>query len=156
MYSHAPSDYQCPFCRIQAEIAADATNRDRVGWVFEQVSVFCIVPPHYWGVNKGNCLIIPKNHYENIFDLDEEIGRDLLRATKRLSYGLKRATECEGVSTRQHNEPAGNQDVWHYHLHVFPRFRKDGLYSAEKLLYKDDDRLQLTIRLREAVEEVSI
>lgn len=42
----------------------------------------------------------------------------------RWSYG------CDGVSTRQHNEPAGDQDVWHFHVHVFPRYEGDGLYDS--------------------------
>ncbi|HEX3722191.1 MAG TPA: hypothetical protein VHV31_05340, partial [Nitrolancea sp.] len=35
---------------------------------------------------------------------------------------------CDGTSFRQHNEPAGNQEIWHYHLHVFPRYVDDDLY----------------------------
>lgn len=38
---------------------------------------------------------------------------------------------CDGISTRQHNEPDGDQDVWHYHVHVFPRYRGDGLYETK-------------------------
>ena len=44
---------------------------------------------------------------------------------------MKTAFGCPGVSTRQHNEPAGNQDVWHYHVHVFPRWHGDRLYGSE-------------------------
>ena len=37
---------------------------------------------------------------------------------------------CDGTSVRQHNEPAGNQDAWHYHVHVFPRYAGDSLYGT--------------------------
>ena len=47
---------------------------------------------------------------------------------QQVALAMKRAWAPEGVSTRQHNEPAGNQHVWHYHLHVFPRFEGDMLY----------------------------
>jgi len=41
--------------------------------------------------------------------------------------------KCDGVSTRQHNEPAGGQEVWHYHLHVFPRYEGDNLYKSSAI-----------------------
>jgi histidine triad (HIT) family protein len=41
---------------------------------------------------------------------------------------MKEVYRCDGVSTRQHNEPAGDQDVWHLHVHVFPRYEGDQLY----------------------------
>jgi histidine triad (HIT) family protein len=43
---------------------------------------------------------------------------------------MKSSWECDGVSIRQHNEPAGNQDTWHYHMHVTPRFHADELYKT--------------------------
>lgn len=49
-------------------------------------------------------------------------------ATRALA--LKAALSCDGISTRQQNEPAGDQDVWHYHVHVFPRYADDGLYGS--------------------------
>ena len=57
----------------------------------------------------------------------------------------------DGVSTRQHNEPAGNQDVWHYHLHVFPRYQDDAFYE---MFYKGEwttleQRLPYTEKLRD-------
>ena len=41
---------------------------------------------------------------------------------------MKAAYGCPGISTCQHNEPAGGQDVWHFHVHVFPRYLEDNLY----------------------------
>lgn len=58
---------------------------------------------------------------------------------------------CEGISTRQHNGPAGDQDVWHYHLHVFPRSPCDGLHGGQKLPYTRDERIELAARLRRAL-----
>jgi len=49
-------------------------------------------------------------------------------SSRRAALALKEAYQCGGVSTRQHNEPSGYQDVWHYHLHVFPRYENDDLY----------------------------
>jgi histidine triad (HIT) family protein len=64
---------------------------------------------------------------------------------------LKKAYACDGVSTRQHNEPAGGQDVWHYHLHVFPRFAGDDLYRSGYRETTPDERRPYADRLREAL-----
>ena len=48
--------------------------------------------------------------------------------SKKIAIALKVVYECDAVSTRQHNEPDGNQDVWHFHLHIVPRYKDDNLY----------------------------
>jgi histidine triad (HIT) family protein len=53
---------------------------------------------------------------------------DLVR---QIAVAIRSTYGCDGISTRQHNEPAGNQDVWHYHVHVFPRYRDDDLYGSK-------------------------
>ena len=153
MFTHEPPDYECPFCAVQSRPGSRGWERNRIGWVFEEGSVFCIVPTHYWGVTKGNCLVMPKSHVENLYQIDEAIGIDLLRATKRLAWALKEALSCDGVSTRQHNEPAGNQDVWHFHQHVFPRYEGDDLYRCERLRYDDAERARYADLLREALRD---
>jgi histidine triad (HIT) family protein len=64
---------------------------------------------------------------------------------------MQNAFGCEGISTRQHNGPVGNQDVWHYHLHVFPRYSNDGLYAGQKVLYTPEERIELAATLRAAL-----
>lgn len=67
-----------------------------------------------------------------------------------MAIAFKRVYGCDGVSTRQHNEPAGNQEVWHYHLHVFPRYVDDDLYdlTAQRRLTTPDERQPYADRLR--------
>jgi histidine triad (HIT) family protein len=50
---------------------------------------------------------------------------------KKVAIGLRSTYGCGGTSTRQHNEPYGNQDVWHLHVHVFPRYKDDELYANQ-------------------------
>jgi histidine triad (HIT) family protein len=52
---------------------------------------------------------------------------DLVR---EVAIAIRQTYGCKGVSTRQHNEPAGNQDAWRYHVHVFRRYADDQLYSS--------------------------
>jgi histidine triad (HIT) family protein len=57
-------------------------------------------------------------------------GHAVHDVVRRIAIAMRSAYGCDGVSTRQHNEPAGNQDAWHYHVHVFPRYAGDGLYAS--------------------------
>ena len=74
--------------------------------------------------------MVPKEHYENLFDLEDACGARHPPVTRTIAIALKEAFACDGTSTRQHNEPAGNQDLWHLHVHVFPRFDGDDLYGS--------------------------
>ena len=79
--------------------------------------------------------------YENIYVLPDSISAEIQRVGKLIALAFKEVYKCEGVSTRQHNEPAGNQDVWHYHLHVFPRYNNDNLYKLERRLTTEAERI---------------
>ena len=126
MYNHEPPAYDCPFCR---EDPARAVHPVHVLRRYDEVSVR--LNPKWWRNNPGGLLVIPHAHHENVYDLPVDLGPPLQRAIRDSALALKRALGCAGVSTRQHNEPAGNQDVWHYHVHVFPRHHHDGLYGAD-------------------------
>jgi histidine triad (HIT) family protein len=70
--------------------------------------------------------------------------------TRLAALALKAVYVCEGVSTRQHNEPAGGQDVWHYHVHVTPRFEGDNFYTGRvRRPFPQVERLVEARRLRE-------
>jgi histidine triad (HIT) family protein len=129
MYNHAPADYRCPLCLL-AQGTPDSWNTlDDIVLKDEQVLAF--VSPTSWPNNPGHVLVIPIQHFENIYDLPVEMGGVLHAAIRTVALAFKAAYACDGVSTRQHNEPAGNQDVWHYHVHVFPRYAGDSLYLSQ-------------------------
>jgi histidine triad (HIT) family protein len=145
----APAGYECPFCRIAETLPAAAPES---AVVLVQPRVFAFIPLHHYAGIRGNCLIAPRHHYENVLDIPEDLGSDFFRATRLLASAMQDVFGCEGISTRQHNGPAGDQDVWHFHVHVFPRFPADGLYAGDKELYVMDERLELATRLRAALE----
>jgi histidine triad (HIT) family protein len=126
MYNHEPPDYRCPFCRNiatgESELPLEVLHLDE--------TVFVKMNPRWWPRNPGGVLVIPVEHHENVYDLPPDLGAPLQRAVRNVALAMKEAFGCDGVSTRQHNEPSGNQDVWHYHLHVFPRWEDDGLYMS--------------------------
>lgn len=133
MTSHAPDDYECPFCRNLA--TGEGVHPVEIIRSYDEVTVK--LNPKWWVRNKGAVLVVPNQHYENVFDLPVELGTPIQRAVRDAAVAMKAAFSCDGVSTRQHNEPAGYQDVWHYHVHVFPRYEGDDLYATRDVYWPD-------------------
>lgn len=77
--------------------------------------------------------MVPTAHHENLYDLPAVDGHAVHDAVREIAVAIRHTYGCEGVSTRQHNEPAGYQDAWHYHVHVFPRYPGDNLYNTSHL-----------------------
>jgi histidine triad (HIT) family protein len=127
MYHHAPASYDCPFCRN----VRDGTSDLPLEVLHRDDEVFVKMNPKWWPNNPGGALVIPVDHHENVYDLPVGLGTPLQRSVRATALAMKAAYRCDGVSTRQHNEPAGHQDVWHYHVHVFPRFEGDDLYRLD-------------------------
>lgn len=149
MYNHAPKGYVCPFCLIASGKDVDSgTKQSEVVFRDEDVTVF--ISSMWWPKNPGHVLVIPNKHFENIYDAPEEKLCLLMAALKKVAIALKEVYKCEGVSVRQHNEPAGNQDVWHLHFAAFPRYLGDELYvrHKEKKPVKEKERERYARLLR--------
>ena len=93
-------------------------------------------------------------HFESIFDLPAEAAAQIHSVAQRVAVAMTSVYRCEGVSTRQHNGPGGGQDVWHYHLHVLPRWRNDRLYerTPERHRAPPDQRADRAALLRAALK----
>lgn len=128
MHNHEPPDYACPFCGYVAGAFNDFVSATHVVERTDHTLTF--VSPKWWVNNEGHVLVIPSVHVENLYDAPDSLGAPLLAGVRRAAQALKAAYGCPGTSTRQHNEPAGNQDAWHFHVHVFPRYEDDGLYGS--------------------------
>jgi histidine triad (HIT) family protein len=73
----------------------------------------------------GHCLLIPKDHYETLTDLPEELIGPFFRNAQRLARAIETAMEADGTFVAMNNRVS--QSVPHLHVHVVPRRRKDGL-----------------------------
>jgi histidine triad (HIT) family protein len=154
MIHHAPAGYVCPFCCIaRSEFGAAGLITTASDIVLRTKDTVSFVASHWWPNNPGHVLIIPTTHLENLYELPKDIAGEIHESARLLATAMKNAYSCPGISTRQHNEPAGGQDVWHYHLHLFPRFFNDNLYANHdaKRLASSMERQAFAHRLREAV-----
>ena len=127
---HAPPGYDCPFCRVLRGVDSEKNTQNDIVW--RDARTAALISPKWWPANHGHVLVIPVVHIENIYAICEEDLCAVAATTKRIAIALKEAYRCDGVSTRQHNEPAGNQEVWHLHVHVFPRYPGDRLYQRHE------------------------
>lgn len=125
MYSHAPKDYNCPFCRLIAGEDMGPNGSVQGDIVYRDARVAAIIASKWWWNNKGHVLVMPIDHHENLYSLPDDLGADIHRVAKHVALAMKTEYECDGVSTRQHNEPAGMQSVWHYHMHIYRRYKRD-------------------------------
>jgi histidine triad (HIT) family protein len=143
-------------------MCAFVSGHPEPGWstqediVLEDDQVLALISSRWWARNLGHVILVPKQHFENIFDLPDELGTPIHAAAKRIALALKATYNCDGVSTRQHNEPAGNQDLWHYHLHIFPRYTGDELYLTPRSEVREttaEERRPYAERLRNFLKQ---
>jgi histidine triad (HIT) family protein len=118
--------------------------------IYRDAHVTAFISPRAWPRNRGHVIVIPNAHVESLYEIEPATHHRVVDLAQRVALALKRGYGCDGVSTRQHNEPAGNQDVWHFHLHVFPRYQGDDLYATgpEPGWLDPGERAQYAERLR--------
>ena len=74
---------------------------------------------------KGHALILPKDHYADLFELPEETAGEVMKLAKRMMIKMRDKLGCEGFNLVQNNGDLAGQTVFHFHLHLIPRYRAD-------------------------------
>ncbi len=96
--------------------------------------------------------MVPNEHFENLYDLPDEVGHRIFEVSKKISMAMKTTYKCDGVTTRQNNEPAGDQHAFHYHLHIFPRYDGDAFninLTKKSVLSDPKERVKYAEKLKE-------
>jgi histidine triad (HIT) family protein len=93
--------------------------------------------------------VIPKRHVRDIYGMDEETAAAVMRTAVRVARAIKRALQPDGMNLVQSNERAGGQDIFHFHIHVIPRWYGDGLRLARP------PEIRRTMPIKEAVARIS-
>ncbi len=76
---------------------------------------------------KGHSLILPKQHFDNLYTAEDETLAKILPLAKKVAAAMKKTFNCDGVNIVQNNEPAAGQTVFHLHVHAIPRFNDDNV-----------------------------
>jgi len=119
--------------------------------VWRDATATAFVAPKWWETNPAHVLVVPNEHVEHLYEIAEAALAAVYATARRVAVALKDEYGCDGTSTRQHNEPGGGQDVWHFHVHVFPRYEGDGLYAnhGRTRWTTPEERAPYAYRLRE-------
>jgi histidine triad (HIT) family protein len=125
MYNHEPENYTCPFCIY----VSDSKFKYQV---YKDDYLCAFISSAMWPNNPGIVIIIPNKHIENVYDMPDTLLGEIHILAKKIALAMKTSYRCHGISMRQHNEPAGNQEVMHYHFQVIPRYNDDNLYINHK------------------------
>ena len=96
---------------------------------------------------KGHALILPKEHYANIYELDDETAGKALKLAKKLAIHMTDKLGCDGFNIRQNNGEAAVQTVFHFHVHLIPRYKDDGAVLQWKPTSPDADEQKELCRL---------
>lgn len=148
MYNNAPDPYDCPLCQLsRGEDNPDPWTK-QTDIFYRDDDVYAWINPKWWGEIEGNAVVVPHAHAENIFDLPDSLAAPIARVARDIATAMMETYGCGGISTRQHNGPHGNQDVWHYHLHVFPRYDRTDLYGKSARVVAPDMRMPYAEKLR--------
>jgi diadenosine tetraphosphate (Ap4A) HIT family hydrolase len=95
-------------------------------------------------LSEGHTLVIPKEHYETVFDIPEEQLAQVHKAAKRVAAAVKAGVKADGISIIQQNGRAANQDIFHLHVHIIPRVRGQKLPRFGDLFEASRDSLNQT------------
>ena len=109
-------DCNCIFCKIaNGEIPSTTLYED------EDFRVILDLGP----ATRGHALLLPKNHFANLFELDDETAQKAILVAKKMAGKMKAALGADGFNLVQNNGEAAGQTVFHFHMHLIPRDEND-------------------------------
>lgn len=133
-------DSNCIFCKIaNGEIPAATLYED------EEFRVILDLGP----ATKGHALILPKKHYADLFEIDEGGAARAFVLAKKMTAKLTDILGCDGYNVVQNNKEAAGQTVFHFHIHLIPRYKNDECgfgWKTGKL--SDKDREEILAKLK--------
>lgn len=109
-------DENCIFCKIANGVIPSATLYED-----ENFKVILDLGP----ASKGHALILPKEHYANIYELPEEVTAQAFTLAKKMAAKMTSVLNCDGFNIVQNNGTAAGQTVFHFHIHLIPRYEGD-------------------------------
>jgi len=93
--------------------------------IFENDNVFAFLDIN--PLTEGHCLVIPKQHYADIFEIEDNILKEIIAVAKDIAENAKRNLGATGVQLMNASGKDAEQSIFHFHLHAVPRYANDGL-----------------------------
>jgi histidine triad (HIT) family protein len=126
----------------------------RPGWnVFENDDVAVLLNP--FPLSDGHSLVVPRQHIRNIYELPDHLAGRILSTAARVARAAKQAFSADGITLRQNNDAASDQHLFHFHLHVIPRFEDDhACFNASPRHVEHRELEAIAERLRSALAKI--
>ncbi len=106
----------------QSSIFTKIINREIPGFIpYETENIAVLISL------EGHPMVIPKTPYRDIYELPDTIAAEIMQTAVKVASVLKQATDCDGINIVQSNGAVAGQEVFHFHLHIKPRFANDGV-----------------------------
>ena len=137
----------CIFCKIaNGEIPAATLYED------ENFRVILDLGP----ASKGHALILPKSHAANIYELSDEMAAKAMILAKKMATAMTAALKCDGFNIVQNNGECAGQTVFHFHMHLIPRYKGDqvGITWPPGEL-SDADKEEILLKVKEQLSRYS-
>lgn len=129
---HANAQEDCIFCNIvNGKIPAKKIYEDEF-----TIAFLDIAPTQH-----GHCLVIPKDHFENLYTLPTELYCRVQMVVQKIALAVRNAVDADGTNVIINNEAAAGQMVFHHHTHIIPRHNDDGLAMWPHKTYKTDEEI---------------
>lgn len=135
-------DENCIFCKIaNGEIPSATLYED------DDFRIILDLGP----ASRGHALLLPKEHYENLYMLPDELAAKALPVAKKMITKLTEVLGCDGYNVVQNNDETAGQTVFHFHMHLIPRYKGDQVGLGWKMgELTDEERDDILAKLREA------
>lgn len=129
-------DCNCIFCKIAGgDIPSNVIYED------DKCAVILDASP----ATKGHALILPKEHYADIFAIEEDMLTHVIQTAKKVATHMKEVLGCEGVNIVQNNGTVAGQTVFHFHMHVIPRYEADDNTGVIEWNHKEFSETEMAV-----------
>jgi histidine triad (HIT) family protein len=137
----------CAFCEIIA-------GRAPANMVYEDQRTVAFLDIH--PANPGHTLVVPRHHVENVYALSDEDGAAIMATARDVAVAIREALEPDGLNLFQTNGQAAFQSVFHFHMHLIPRWWNDGLLPPRHgATHRSSDLEDTADKIRQAMQDVT-
>lgn len=134
-------DDNCIFCKLANGVFPTNTIYED-----EEFRVILDLEP----ATKGHALILPKNHFKNLYELPDETTEKVLKLAKKMAIRMTDKLQADGFNLVQNNNEVAGQTVFHFHMHLIPRYNDDG----QKINWnKTEPSAEELVAIREKIAE---
>ncbi|MFQ5940386.1 MAG: HIT family protein [Nitrososphaerales archaeon] len=139
----------CVFCSV-------ISKKSQAAYVFENGKFIAFMDKY--PINRGHTLVLPKEHYQTIFDMAVKDTGKLFTLSSQLAKAVMTAVNADGFTLGQNNGEAANQVVPHVHVHIVPRFSNDsevGRWPTRKTA-SIEELNDIAAKIRNCIEPISL